>query len=175
MKKEFHQVVFSPSELVSYVQSPLASWLLLLCPEQPETKLLKVQPAAIINYLASKCLAHESDYSASLEQSTSKLVIILDRLNNIDKVNATLAASCERSSLIFQVSLTDYSDKHSAHQFQKDALLNHQSTASNHNNTSDEFDIVKNIHGWLLTKLSLRFVLAHQVFRVTVQDVTVPI
>jgi predicted RecB family nuclease len=116
MKKEFHQVVFSPSDLVRYVQSPFASWMARLCLEQPETKLLKDKPDALLNYLAGKGLAHESDYLASLEQSTSKLVTVPNHLNNIDKVNATLDAMRHGADIIFQACLTSNED--SEYQFQ---------------------------------------------------------
>ena len=116
MKKEFHQLVFSPSDLVRYVQSPFASWMERLCLEQPENKSLKDKPDALLSYLAGKGLAHESDYLASLEQSTSKLVTIPNHLNNNEKVNATTDAMENGADVIFQACLTSNED--SEYQFQ---------------------------------------------------------
>jgi predicted RecB family nuclease len=116
MKKEFQRLVFSPTDLVSYMQSPFASWMARLCLEQPETKLLKDKPDALLNYLAGKGLAHESDYLASLEQSTSNLVTIPDCLNNTDKMKATLDAMQSGADVIFQACLTSNED--SEYQFQ---------------------------------------------------------
>jgi hypothetical protein len=38
MKREQGRLLFSPSDLVRYVQSPFASWMQRLCLEVPETK-----------------------------------------------------------------------------------------------------------------------------------------
>jgi predicted RecB family nuclease len=110
MRKEFHQLVFSPSDIVRYVQSPFASWMQRLCIEKPETKLLKDKTDALLNYLAGKGLAHESDYLVSLEQSTNNLIIISDRLNNTDKMKATLDAMKNGADVIFQACLTSHED-----------------------------------------------------------------
>ncbi len=41
MKKQHLKLLFSPSDLVRYVQSPFASWMQRLCLEVPEKQLLK--------------------------------------------------------------------------------------------------------------------------------------
>ena len=41
MKREQGNILFSPSDLVRFVQSPFASWMQRLCLEVPETKPLK--------------------------------------------------------------------------------------------------------------------------------------
>jgi predicted RecB family nuclease len=110
VKKEFHQLVFSPSDLVRYVQSPFASWMARSFLDQPETKSLKDKTGALLNYLMGKRLAHEHDYLDSLEQSTSNLVAIPNRLNNIEKMKTTLDAMQSRADVIFQACLTSNED-----------------------------------------------------------------
>ncbi|MFT6779425.1 MAG: hypothetical protein ACJAV1_003368, partial [Paraglaciecola sp.] len=59
MKREQGRLLFSPSDLVRFVQSPFASWMQRLCLEVPETKSLKDKSDPLLSYLAEKGLAHE--------------------------------------------------------------------------------------------------------------------
>ena len=46
MNKDVNQLVFNPSDLVRYVQSPFASWMERLCLDQAEKKAFLVQQAS---------------------------------------------------------------------------------------------------------------------------------
>jgi hypothetical protein len=50
MKCEQGRLLFSPSDLVRFVQSPFASWMQRLCLEVPETKSLKDKPDPLLSY-----------------------------------------------------------------------------------------------------------------------------
>jgi uncharacterized protein len=105
MKKEQGTLLFSPSDLVRYVQSPFASWMERLCLEQPETKALKDQPDALLSYLAGKGLAHEANYLNALEASSQQVVTIDDKLSNEIRITATLDAMKNGADIIFQACL----------------------------------------------------------------------
>lgn len=98
--------IFSPSDLVRFVQSPFASWMERLCLEQPEIKALKDKPDALLTYLACKGLAHESKYLATIESSSKVVVTIESSLSNDEKVKATLDAMQNGADVIFQACLS---------------------------------------------------------------------
>jgi predicted RecB family nuclease len=106
MKLAQGRLLFSPSDLVRFVQSPFASWMERLCIESPETKTLKDKPDALLAYLAEKGLAHEANYLAGLEASDSKVITIADKLNNQQKIDATLDAMRTGADVIFQACLS---------------------------------------------------------------------
>jgi predicted RecB family nuclease len=106
MKREQGRLLFSPSDLVRFVQSPFASWMQRLCLEVPETKNLKDKPDPLLSYLAEKGLAHEARYLDSLEASTQNVVTIADELNNSDKIAATIEAMQTGADVIFQACLS---------------------------------------------------------------------
>jgi uncharacterized protein len=106
MKREQGGLLFSPSDLVRFVQSPFASWMQRLCLEVPQTKLLKDKPDPLLSYLAEKGLAHEAQYLDTLEASTQNVVTIADKLNNSDKISATFEAMQSGADVIFQACLS---------------------------------------------------------------------
>ena len=106
MKREQGRLLFSPSDLVRFVQSPFDSWMQRLCLEVPETKSLKDKPDPLLTYLAEKGLAHEARYLDSLEASAQNVVTIADELNNSDKIAATIEAMQTGADVIFQACLS---------------------------------------------------------------------
>ncbi|WJG08085.1 TM0106 family RecB-like putative nuclease [Aliiglaciecola sp. LCG003] len=105
MRKQNSSILFSPSDLVRFVQSPFASWMERLCLEQPQTKALKDKPDPLLSYLADKGLEHEANYLSNLVQSAQRLVTIGDGLSNDEKIAATIAAMEDGADVIFQACL----------------------------------------------------------------------
>jgi len=250
MKKEFHPLVFSLSELVICVQSLFVSWMACLYFELPKTK-LKNNLDALLNYWRGKGAAHEFDFLDSFEQLISNLVNIPNRLNNIEKMKTTLDGIQSGPDENFQVSLTSNEDdeyqvqRHADFLFkvsnpsslgdcspepwdtkqpksyfiiqmccyadllnqgqdkfpyniaillctqkevsyrlldfwqydlsQKQVLLTQYSNLSKRRAANYWIDNMKNLRGWLLTNISLRFVKAPEFLSVTLQGLIVPL
>ncbi|MGS2719349.1 hypothetical protein [Paraglaciecola aestuariivivens] len=85
MKRENDELLFSPSDLVLYMQSPFSTWIERLSIVQPQTKSLKDKPDALLQYPADKGLKHEANYLSSLESVLQNVVTIADSLNNQEK------------------------------------------------------------------------------------------
>jgi predicted RecB family nuclease len=105
MKRENNALLFSPSDLVRFVQSPFASWMERLCLEDPENKKLKDTPDPLLAYLAEKGLAHEAQYLKQLDAGSQQVVTIPDTLSNAEKITATIEAMQSGADVIFQACL----------------------------------------------------------------------
>jgi predicted RecB family nuclease len=105
VKKLHKSLLFSPTDLVRFVQSPFASWMDRRCIEQPETKALKDKPDALLSYLATKGIVHESNYLTTLENQHETVITIADDLSDEDKITATIDAMKSGADVIFQACL----------------------------------------------------------------------
>jgi predicted RecB family nuclease len=105
MKYLENRLLFSPSDLVRYIQSPFASWMERLCLEQPEYKTKKDPKDALLSYLAEKGLAHEAQYLQLLKASEKSVITIDEGLSNVEKAKATIEAMKKGPDIIFQAYL----------------------------------------------------------------------
>lgn len=99
------ELLFSPSDLTRFVDSPFASWMARYQLEVPDFGLTKDPPDPLLDYLAGKGLEHESAFLSELRTRFADVVSIDSRLSDAEKLEATRAAMLEGAQVIFQACL----------------------------------------------------------------------
>ena len=68
MKKQESRIIYSPSDLVRFMESPFASWMARAALEDPKIAEFRDEPDPLLEALAKKGFAHESAFSAQLKE-----------------------------------------------------------------------------------------------------------
>lgn len=97
------QLVFSPSDLIRFMESPFASWMERLRLERPGT-VERDEPSEELKLVAKTGDAHEADYLSSLKDEERDVCEIPD--NREEAAELTRAAIAEGREIIFQGYLT---------------------------------------------------------------------
>lgn len=107
MKKQGDQIIFSPSDLVTYFDSPFATWMNRWKLESPETCPDRDPEDPLLRHLAETGLQHESQFLQTLHEDASKVIIeIPDKeLSDDERFNMTLDAMETGADVIFQACL----------------------------------------------------------------------
>lgn len=104
-KDEKPLLIFSPSDLVRFVESPFASWMARNALENPDSGIDKDPPDALLSYLAEKGIEHESRFLDELQSRYGSVVTIPDDLDDAGKLSKTREAMQEGAEVIFQACL----------------------------------------------------------------------
>jgi len=99
------ELIFSPSDLVRYIDSPFASWMARNALECPDSGIDKDPADALLSYLAEKGIEHESHFLAALRCRHGSVLTIPDDLDDTSKLSKTLEAMQAGAEVIFQACL----------------------------------------------------------------------
>lgn len=102
MKKENGEYIYSPSDLVNFVQSPFASWMSRLALDHPDQCPEKDPDDPLMNYLAQKGIEHEAAFLDELKLRHPDLVTIEGTDSIEQRKTETLQAMQQGKSVIFQ-------------------------------------------------------------------------
>ena len=103
MKLHNDNLIFSPSDLILFLESPFASWMEHFSLISPEALDLKDQDDAMMLMLQDKGAEHESSVLEELKQQG---LTITDIGLSSDKKTATIQAMKEGVDVIFQACLS---------------------------------------------------------------------
>lgn len=103
MRREDDRVVYSPSDLVTFLGSPYASWMDRLHTEKPDAAKPDEDDAAL-EMLARRGQEHEAAVLARL-RAEGRAVVTIDRSR--DAVAATKAALAGKADVVYQAALSD--------------------------------------------------------------------
>ena len=98
-------LIFSPSDLVRYIDSPFASWMARHALECPDSGIEKDPADALLSYLAEKGIEHESRFLEALRSRHGAVVTIPDDLDDTTKLSKTMDAMRDGADVIFQACL----------------------------------------------------------------------
>ena len=99
------ELIFSPSDLVRYIDSPFASWMARHALECPDSGIEKDPADALLSYLAEKGIEHESRFLEALRSRHGAVVTIPDDLDDTTKLSKTMDAMRDGADVIFQACL----------------------------------------------------------------------
>lgn len=105
MKKQNGVLLFSPSDLVTYLQSPFATWMNRWQLEDPDTCPEKDPQDELMSHLSQKGLEHEAQFLGVLRDQYKTLVEISDDGTDEERVAKTLDAMESGADVIFQACL----------------------------------------------------------------------
>ncbi len=107
MKRESHtsELIFSPSDLTRYIDSPFASWMARHRLEVPESGIEKDHEAPLRAHLAGRGLAHEANFLETLQSRYGDVVTIDDDVHDAAKLEQTRTAMARGAEVIFQACL----------------------------------------------------------------------
>jgi hypothetical protein len=98
-------LIYSPSDLVRYVESPFASWMARHRAEFPDSGIEKDSKDPLLSYLADKGIEHEARFLKTLSSRFEVVVTIDDDLSDELKLEKTRAAMAQGVDVIFQACL----------------------------------------------------------------------
>lgn len=107
MKRESNTsgLIFSPSDLTRYIDSPFASWMARHRLEIPDSGIEKDPEDPLLAHLAGKGLEHEANFLETLQSRYSDVVTIEDDIDDATKLEQTRAAMARGADVIFQACL----------------------------------------------------------------------
>ncbi len=76
MRKQADKVVYSPSDLTGFMESPCASWMERKKLVEPSVGELKDRPDPLLNLLQKKGIAHEDEFTSQLELAETNISTI---------------------------------------------------------------------------------------------------
>lgn len=105
MRKQSGQLIFSPSDLITFMHSPFASWMEREKLERPEVAKEMDPEDAMLASLQTKGFAHEDAFTESLKEAGHDVAEI-DRTSPEDMAAKTLKAMKNGREIIAQAALT---------------------------------------------------------------------
>jgi uncharacterized protein len=107
MKREPNtsELIFSPSDLTRYIDSPFASWMARHRLEVPDSGIEKDPEDPLLAHLAGKGLEHEANFLETLKSRFNDVVTVDDKLDDTTKLEQTRAAMARGADVIFQACL----------------------------------------------------------------------
>jgi predicted RecB family nuclease len=99
------EIVYSPSDLVRYIESPFASWMARHQLENPDSGIEKDPADQLLSYLAGQGIEHESRFLEALSGRFECIVTIDDDICDDLKLERTRSAMAEGADVIFQACL----------------------------------------------------------------------
>jgi uncharacterized protein len=106
MYKNNHQLIYSPTDLTTYLASPFASWMHRLQIENPELEIQIDEPDALLSSLQSKGLTHEQDLLEHFQVQGKSITKIPCDLSFDEKKTQTLQAISNGVDVIYQAALS---------------------------------------------------------------------
>ena len=100
---DLNHLIFSPSDLTQYMESPFASWMDHLALTHPESLPMPDEVDAMMTLLQQKGVAHELA-TLALFQASGLTVVDLDK--SVDAIESTLSAMRSGVDIIYQATLT---------------------------------------------------------------------
>ena len=98
-------LIYSPSDLVRYIESPFASWMARNHLENPDSGIVKDAKDPLMSYLAKKGIEHEALFLEELKSRFNNVVTIDDGIDDSAKLQNTRDAMAVGADVIFQACL----------------------------------------------------------------------
>jgi predicted RecB family nuclease len=105
-KNKTDNLVFSPSDLMLYMESPFASWMERLALESPGHGIPQDPEDTLLGLLATKGLAHEAEFLVAMQTEGKDVFVVAEDLDNESKEAQTLEALISGADVIFQARLS---------------------------------------------------------------------
>jgi predicted RecB family nuclease len=102
-----NNLVYSPSDLMLYMESPFASWMQRLDLEFPGHGTPRDADDPLLNLLAAKGLVHENEFLVSLQRDGKQVFIVSDEGSQKDREDQTKVALASGADVIFQARLSN--------------------------------------------------------------------
>lgn len=99
------ELIYSPSDLTRYIESPFASWMARYRLEVPDSGIEKDTADSLLAHLAEKGLEHEALFLTTLQSRYAQVVTVDDALDDAEKLVQTKAAMEQGADVIFQACL----------------------------------------------------------------------
>lgn len=106
MYKNNNQLIYSPTDLTTYLASPFASWMDRLQVEKPELDIKVDKPDALLSSLQSKGLTHEQDLLEYFKAQGKSITKAPSDLRFDEKLAQTLQAISNGIDVIYQAALS---------------------------------------------------------------------
>ena len=105
MRKNGNQIQFSPSDLMTFMQSPFASWMNRFKLEYPDKAPAQDEDDELSTFLQNKGYAHEDKLKQFFIEQGKRLKVIEDAATQHERSTQTIAAMQEGVEVIFQARL----------------------------------------------------------------------
>ena len=104
MYKNNNTLIFSPSDLTVFLDSPFASWMERAKKEKSDFSIKQDEDDPLMSLLASKGIEHENKFLVKLKEQRLSTIDI-EQVDNKDKLSATLNAMQQGFDIIYQATL----------------------------------------------------------------------
>ncbi len=106
MQKIGQELVFSPSDLTTYVDSPFASWMTRFVLDNKDVAIARDEPDGFMNLLAERGIEHEKAQLEKFRSEGFSIVEIPTTGSKNDRLEATKEALRSGADVIYQAYLT---------------------------------------------------------------------
>lgn len=105
MQKIGQELVFSPSDLTTYVDSPFASWMTRFVLDNKDAAIARDEPDGFMNLLAERGIEHEKAQLEKFRNKGNSIIVIPTTGSKNDRLKATEEALCSGVDVVYQAYL----------------------------------------------------------------------